>query len=119
VAKRPHQLAPRVLREICLLPALWSDLVHAARAAPDCGGERGPIDEEVGVALYLDDPLVPPALQVVDRVSPMPGEQGAEMSEQGAAVAVLMKPTSKSSAPRKAFANACSVAVAASLPSAM
>jgi hypothetical protein len=37
--------------------------VHAASAAPDRDCKRGPIDEGVAVALRLDDPLVPPALE--------------------------------------------------------
>jgi hypothetical protein len=53
-------------------------------------GKPGPIDERGAVTLYLDDPLVPPALQVIDLVRHMPGQQGAEMAERRTAAAVVI-----------------------------
>jgi hypothetical protein len=43
-------------------------LIDATRDAPDCDGELGAIDDRNAVALHLDDALMPPTLEVVDRV---------------------------------------------------
>ena len=84
----PRPVSAALGRELTVFRALSS--VHAASAAPDRDCKRGPIDEGVAVALRLDDPLVPPALEAVDRVGLVPRQQGAEMPEQWAAAAVLV-----------------------------
>ena len=43
-----------------------------------------------GLRLRLDDSLVPPTLEVIDRVRRMPGKQRAKMPELRAAVAGLV-----------------------------
>jgi len=44
------------------------------RCGPRCPRSR-PIDERIVVALNLNDPLVPPTFEIIDRVRRMPGEE--------------------------------------------